>query len=228
MVKIDQDGYKISGIFLALAVLIYVCYYFSELSVFLWAFWISCAILVFSICFFRDPERKGPEDKRAVVSAADGVVVDVSPVEAEGFEGGKALRIAVFMNIFNVHVNRSPLAGRIIKTEHRPGRKLSALNKRAEYENEYGDMDIETSAGLVRVRQIAGIIARRVVTRIKAGDIIERGDRIGIIKFGSRVDIFLPLSFKPVVAKGDRARAGETMIARPSDSEKKLGEKGSE
>ena len=220
MVKIDPDGYKISGIFLVFAVLIYVCYYFTELSVFSWIFWVFCLISVFSVCFFRDPERKGPEDKRAVVSAADGVVVDVSHVKAEGFEGGKALRIAVFMNIFNVHVNRSPFTGRAIKTEHRRGRKFPALNKRAEYENEYGDTDIETSAGLVRVRQIAGIIARRVVTRIKVGDILERGDRIGIIRFGSRVDVFLPLALKPVAAKGDRVRAGETVIARPGDSEK--------
>lgn len=215
MVKIDPDGYKIAGVFLVLTVLIYVCYHFTELSVFLWIFWGFSAIFIFSVCFFRDPERIGPEDKRVVVSAADGVVVDVSHVEAEGFEGGKALRIAVFMNIFNVHVNRCPLTGRAVKTEHRPGRKLSALNKRAEYENEYGDTDIETSAGLVRVRQIAGIIARRIVTRIKVGDILERGDRIGIIRFGSRVDVFLPMAFKPAAVKGDRVRAGETVIARP-------------
>jgi len=220
MLKIDPDGYKISGIFLVIAVLIYVCYYFTELPVFLWAFWISCVIFIFSVYFFRDPERRGPEDRRSILSAADGVVIDVSHVEVEGFEGGKALRIAVFMNIFDVHVNRCPLAGMVIKTEHQPGRKLSALNKRAEYENEYGDADIETSAGLVRVRQIAGIIARRVVTRIKAGDILERGDRIGIIRLGSRVDVFLPLVFEPVVAKGCRVRAGETVIAQPIEDEK--------
>ena len=220
MLKIDPDGNKISGIFLVIAILIYVCYYFTELPVFSWVFWISCVIFIFSVYFFRDPERRGPEDRRFVLSAADGVVIDISHVDAEGFEGGRALRIAVFMNIFDVHVNRCPLAGRVIKTEHQPGRKLSALNKRAEYENEYGDTDIETSVGIIRIRQIAGIIARRVVTRIKAGDILERGDRIGIIRFGSRVDVFLPLVFEPVVAKGHRVRAGETVIARPGEDEK--------
>ncbi len=218
MVKIDPDGYKIAGIFLILAVVVFVCYYLTNLLLFLYIFCLFCLILVFTVFFFRDPERKGPEEKQSAVSAADGLVVDVSHVEAEGFEGGKALRIAVFMNIFNVHVNRCPLPGRVVKTEHRSGRKLSALNKRAEYENEYGDTDIETSSGLVRVRQIAGLIARRVVTRIKVGDILERGDRIGIIRFGSRVDVFFPLSFKSIAVKGEHVRAGKTVIAHQVDS----------
>lgn len=222
MLNIDTDGYKIAGFFLFLAIAAFFCLYLTEFSLFLWAFCGFFLIFVFTVSFFRDPERKEPEDILAVVSAADGVVIDVSQVEAEGFEGEKALRIAVFMNIFNVHVNRSPLSGRAVKIEHRPGRKLSAFNERAEYENEHSDTDIETSYGLVRIRQIAGIIARRVVTRVKVGDIIERGDRIGIIRFGSRVDIFLPLVYKSVAVKGDHVRAGETVIARLNRTEKKL------
>ncbi len=218
MVKIDPDGYKIAGIFLILVILDYSCYFFIGLSAFLWIFRLFLVLFVFTLWFFRDPERRGPEDKLSVVSPADGVVVDVSKVKAEEFEGGTALRIAVFMNIFNVHVNRSPISGRVVRTEHCPGKKLSAFNKRAEYENEYGDTDIETSSGLVRVRQIAGIIARRVVTRVKAGDVLVRGDRIGLIRFGSRVDVFLPLVYDAVVSKGDHVRAGETVIARKSGS----------
>jgi len=164
--------------------------------------------------FFRDPERTGPGESDAAVSAADGVVVDVSRVPAEGFEGGEALRIAVFMSVFNVHVNRAPLAGTVVETSRRPGRKLSALSGRAERENEHGDTDIETAYGLVRIRQIAGLIARRVVTRVKRGDRLARGERIGLIRLGSRVDVFLPLTFRPAVGRGDVVRAGESIIAR--------------
>ena len=196
----------------------YFCYFFIGSSAFLWIFRLFLVLFVFTLWFFRDPERRGPDDDLAVVSSADGVVVDVSEVKAEEFEGGTALRIAVFMNIFNVHVNRSPISGRVVRTEHHPGKKLSAFNKRAEYENEHGDTDIETSSGLVRVRQIAGLIARRVVTRVKAGDVLVRGDRIGLIRFGSRVDVFLPLVYDAVVSKGDHVRAGETVIARKSGS----------
>ena len=219
MIKIDSDGYKVAGIFLALAFLAYISYNFTGLNAFLWAFWIFCIFCIIILNFFRDPERKLPQDKQAVVSAADGVVIDVSTVEAEGFDDGGALRIAVFMNIFNVHVNRSPVSGKVLKTVHRPGKKLSAFRKRAEYENEHGDTDIETSFGLVRIRQIAGLLARRVITRVKPGDSLERGDRIGIIRLGSRVDVFLPLTYIPVVSQGDHVRAGESVIARPGINE---------
>ena len=188
------------------------------MSVVLWIFRAFCIAVISGLIFFRDPEREGPQDKQAVVSAADGVIIDVSIVEAEGFDGRRALRIAVFMNVFNVHVNRSPVTGKVLKTDHKPGKKLSAFNKRAEYENEYGDTDIETSLGLVRVRQIAGLVARRVITRVKPGDVLGRGNRIGIIRFGSRVDVFLPLIYSAVVTKGDHVRAGESVIALPENN----------
>jgi len=213
MLKIDPEGYTFSALCIVCAAAVFVLYAVTG----------SLAALVTGVCaflaavlvvnFFRDPERLGPTDTRAVISAADGVVMDVRAVDAEGFSGGRALRIAVFMNVFNVHVNRAPVAGKVCGTVHRPGRKLSAFNRRAEYENEHGDTDIETPAGIVRVRQIAGIIARRVVTRVRSGEVLERGQRIGIIRFGSRVDVFLPVSFKPAVKKGDHVRAGETIIA---------------
>jgi phosphatidylserine decarboxylase len=150
----------------------------------------------------------------AIVSAADGVVIDVGRVIAEGFGEKGALRIAVFMSVFNVHVNRSPVEGRVVRKKHWPGKKLSAFNKNAEYENEHGDTDLETGHGLVRIRQIAGLIARRVVTRVQEGDTLRRGERIGLIRFGSRVDVFLPLDYEPAVVPGTKVRAGETIIAR--------------
>ena len=169
---------------------------------------------LFALSFFRDPDRDAPTEKGAVISAADGVVIDTSRVPLEEFGPEGALRIAVFMNVFNVHVNRSPVEGRVVSVRHYPGKKLSAYNKRAEYENEHGDTDLETPLGPVRIRQIAGLIARRVVTRVRAGDELHPGDRIGLIRFGSRVDVFLPVTYNPAVKPGDHVQAGETVIAR--------------
>ena len=214
--QIDPDGYKLTAFFLTGVILLGGGYFVAPYKVLLWFAAVVCLLTVFTLFFFRDPQRIEPEDADAAISAADGVVVDVSRVPADGFDSEGALRIAVFMNVFNVHVNRSPLAGTVVKTCHRAGKKLSAFNKRAEYENEHGDTDIETRFGLVRVRQIAGLIARRVVTRVKKGDVLNRTDRIGLIRFGSRVDVFLPGVFEPVVSNGVRVRAGETVIARPT------------
>ena len=219
--KIDPDGYKLAVIFSGCAFFLGGGYFLVRWQALLWMVMLFCLLAAFTLFFFRDPQRTGPEDEDAAVSAADGVVIDVSPVEAEGFNRNEAVRIAVFMNMFNVHVNRNPLAGTVTGKHHRAGKKLPAFNKRAEYENEHGDTDLKTPFGNVRVRQIAGIIARRVVTRVKEGDVLKRGDRLGIIRFGSRVDVFLPKIFEPVVSKGARVRAGETIIARLTIPESK-------
>lgn len=214
MIRIDREGYVLIAVLGALAVLSVAIYGRTRLVP------AAVAGIVFALCaavaanFFRDPERVPPGDDRSAVSSADGRVIGVSEVEAAGFDGGRALRIAVFMHAFNVHVNRAPLAGTVTRTEHRNGRKLPAFNIRAEYENEMGDTDFETSFGPVRVRQIAGLLARRVVMRTVAGDTLGRGERIGLIRLGSRVDVFLPRSFMPSVEVGDTVVAGETVIAR--------------
>ena len=223
MLRIDPDGYKLSALFLIGAVVLWAMYFVMRWPVFSWTALVFVLLTAFSLYFFRDPERTPPENQGAV-SAADGVVVDIATVDAEGFEGGKALRIAVFMNVFNVHVNRIPVAGTVIRTSHYPGRKLSAFNRRAAQENEHADTDIIVETGfkpvstpLVRVRQIAGLIARRVVTRVRIGESLNMGDRIGLIRFGSRVDVFFPTSYKPAVTKGERVRAGESIIAHRAD-----------
>ena len=212
--KIDHDGYKLCTFFLLCSLVGCVGYHITHVLLFGWILGACLFLTVFSLFFFRDPHRTAPEDTGAAVSAADGVVVDVSTVEGEDFEGGLRLRIAVLMNVFNVHVNRCPVDGKVVQTKYRTGKKLSAFNRRAEYENEHADSDIETASGMVRIRQIAGIIARRVVTRVKDGDVLKKGDRIGLIRFGSRVDVFFPKDYMPVVSKGDHVRAGETIIAR--------------
>jgi len=217
--KIDPDGYRIIGFFIIVAVVCRALSVLTGLMMLTWCSWVFVILIAFSMYFFRDPKRTAPGQPEAAVSAADGVVVDVSVVEAGGFQAGRALRIAVFMNVFNVHVNRSPVDGTVVSTVHRNGKKLSAYNSRAEYENEHGDTDLDTAFGPVRIRQIAGLVARRVVTRVNSGDLLRRGDRIGLIRFGSRVDVFLPETCRPEVVKGERVQAGKTIIARLASSD---------
>ena len=168
------------------------------------------AVTAFVLYFFRDPERHPPDVPDVVISAADGVVIAAET----GYGGGDGIGIAVFMNVFNVHVNRAPAAGTVTSVEHHPGRKLPADSPRAALENEYGEIILSTPRGDVVIRQIAGLVARRVVTRVAAGDSIERGGRIGLICFGSRVDVLLPAGYETCVVEGDRVRAGETVIAK--------------
>ncbi len=212
--KIDPDGYRFFALFLIPALILGAAYHATGNRWILALSVVTGILSLYTLYFFRDPARI-PDNagSECAISAADGVVVDVSTVRAEGFGDGTALRIAVFMNVFNVHVNRTPLPGTVTGTSHTPGKKLSAYNTRAEHENEHGDTDIDTPYGPMRIRQIAGLVARRVVTRVEAGDSLSRGDRIGLIRFGSRVDVFLPDGFEPKVAIGDKVRAGVTVIA---------------
>lgn len=212
--KIDPDGIRIAGLLLTLAIILWTGGVLTGRPVIQWTAVATLLLGLFAMSFFRDPTRETPDEKGSAISAADGVVIDASRVTENGFGPEGALRIAVFMNVFNVHVNRSPVEGRVIAVRHYPGKKLSAYNKRAEYENEHGDTDLETPDGPVRIRQIAGLVARRVVTRVQEGDELHPGDRIGLIRFGSRVDVFLPVTYEPAVKPGDHVRAGETVIAR--------------
>ena len=212
--RIDPDGIRIGGALLCAAAALLVFHALLEWAVLDWMAWGAFLACLGSVYFFRDPERHAPPDGGIAVSAADGVVVDAGNGSAGDDGGVETLRIAVVMSVFNVHVNRSPVDGVVTAKKHRDGKKLSAYNRRAEYENEHGDTDVTTESGPVRIRQIAGLIARRVVTRIDTGDTLRRGDRIGLIRFGSRVDVFLPPAYEPTVKPGDRVRAGETVIAR--------------
>jgi phosphatidylserine decarboxylase len=211
--KIDPDGIKLFGLFFGLAIICWGGYHFFDLISLRWLGGFFLLLMFFALSFFRDPDRVVPQGEGYAISSADGKVIDVGIIKAEGFGESGALRIAVFMNVFNVHVNRSPVDGKVVAVKHFKGKKLSAYNRSAEYENEHGDTDIETGNGLVRVRQIAGLIARRVVTRVEKNEELKKGDRIGIIRFGSRVDVLLPVGYYPRIKPGDWVRAGETVIA---------------
>ena len=167
----------------------------------------------FVFWFFRDPERPIPAGPGLVVSPADGKVVQVREEEEPHFLKARAIRISIFLNIFDVHVNRIPCRGKIREIVYHPGKFLSAHLEKASSENEHQAVLIETPAGQrVVVVQIAGLIARRIVSWIRQGDSVETGARFGMIRFGSRVDTFLPLGTELKIQPGDRVKGGETVI----------------
>jgi phosphatidylserine decarboxylase len=182
-----------------------------------WPIWLlGFALLVVAIwvaSFFRDPERPGARGDQIVISPADGKVVLVTEVDEPTFMKARAQRVSIFMNIFNVHVNRYPVTGSVQYVQANPGKFLNAVAPEASLENEQTSVGIEAGSNRILVRQIAGLIARRIVTYSKIGDQARQGERMGLIRFGSRVDVFLPLDATLRVKPGDVAYAGVTVVA---------------
>jgi phosphatidylserine decarboxylase len=164
--------------------------------------------------FFRDPERPVPSEVGAYLSPADGKVVSVEPVEEPLFLGDRAVKVAIFLSLFDVHVNRAPVAGVVEFTRHVPGKFLQAFRPEASLANEHNLIGIADGEQRILIKQIAGILARRVVCRVDPGDRLAAGERLGMIKFGSRVEVFLPMASEVLVAVGDRVRGGKSVIAR--------------
>ncbi|HEY7893493.1 MAG TPA: phosphatidylserine decarboxylase family protein [Gemmatimonadaceae bacterium] len=182
-----------------------------------WPIWVAgVVVLIVAIWiayFFRDPERMGPRGDRLVIAPADGRVVMITPVEEPDFVQGRAIRISIFMNIFNVHVNRYPVNGTVTYEHYNPGKFLNAAAEKASLENEQMSVGIAGSSHKVLVRQIAGLIARRIVTYAKSGAVAAQGERMGIIRFGSRVDVFVPPDATIRTRVGERPVAGVTVLA---------------
>ncbi len=171
-------------------------------------------LLLFVLYFFRNPERTPPADSQAVVSPADGTVVVVEQVPETPL-GVPALKISIFMSVFNVHVNRVPLDGTVLDVFYHRGRFFDARDGRASCENERNGVLLKVADGTrIAFVQIAGLIARRIVCYARVGDQLKRGDRYGMIRFGSRLDVYLPIDVKPLVSLGDTAVAGETVLAK--------------
>jgi phosphatidylserine decarboxylase len=165
--------------------------------------------------FFRDPERTLPEDGSAVVSPADGKIIRVEEMFDDRFLHQDVLRISIFMNVFNVHVNRIPLAGTVRRVLFQPGRFYAADQDKAALHNEHCALIVATAAGQQYAAvQIAGLIARRIVCRAEPGDQVQAGQRYGLIRFGSRVDLYLPKGSVAAVKIGEKVRAGETVLGR--------------
>jgi phosphatidylserine decarboxylase len=174
---------------------------------------------LFSLYFFRDPVRTAPPGEELVLAPGDGRVVQIARLDEPTFLGGEAIRISIFLSLFNVHVQRAPLSGRVAHRSYHPGKFLAAWSPKASLENEQASLGIDTGAGRVLVRQIAGLVARRVVTDRQEGDSVTRGERIGLIRFGSRVDLFLPPQWEVLCKEGDTARGGLTVLARIPENE---------
>jgi len=171
------------------------------------------AVTVFICYFFRDPDRVVPMEEGAVVSPADGRVIIAGPVDESPFFEGRSIKISIFMSVFNVHVNRIPHEGRVLKISYFPGKFFSANLDKASKENEHNAVFIETDKGKkICMVQIAGLIARRIICRLQEGDVVSRGDRFGIICFGSRLDVYLQADTKICVQVGNRVKAGETIL----------------
>ena len=179
--------------------------------------WIGVCLTVWCYYFFRDPPRVTPLRDGLVISPADGVVSMIGPAippEELGLGPAAMTRISVFMNVFNCHVNRLPIAGTIMKVAYRPGKFLNASLDKASVDNERNALAIRLPDGRdYAVVQIAGLVARRIVCDVKAGQTLRTGERFGMIRFGSRLDIYLPAGVQPLIALGQSALAGETVLA---------------
>ncbi len=165
-------------------------------------------LTLFVTWFFRDPERTVTTDNSLIVSSGDGKVIEIMALPGGG------TKVGVFLSVFDVHVNRVPLSGRVTEVDYRRGRFLAAWNTIASDENERCGVVIDHPRGTVRVVQVAGLIARRIICRLKEGDAVERGARYGLIRFGSRVDLYLPTAAEVAVKIGDRVKGGESIVAR--------------
>jgi len=197
------------GIFYALALLAVagVVAYFTSV------WWAAPPVLLaaFFLWFFRDPERTIPSEPGVIVSPADGKVTHIGACKVNGEE---RRRISIFLNVFDVHVNRSPVAGTIKNVEYKPGKFVNAMDPACAEENEQNTVTVEGEGRTIIFKQIAGLLARRIVFSKRAGEAVKRGERVGLIKFGSRTDVLLPLGAELTVAVGDRVKGGASIVAR--------------
>ena len=210
---ITNYGYVTIGIvavisFLLIAVSIFVNSNVLKIILIL----ISALFLIFTIYFFRDPDRTSPTKDKILVSPADGKVILVKKVLADKYVEGDAWQISIFMSPLNVHVNRIPIDGKVEYLEYIKGEYLMAFHDKADERNERSEFGIMSKLGKVYFTQVAGFIARRIIYDIKIGDDVKIGERFGMIKFGSRVDVVVNTDWEPIVKEGDTVTAGESIL----------------
>lgn len=203
--SIAREGWPFIGVLMAAAALL--AFRFP------WPAGVLAALGFFCAFFFRDPDRALPAGEALVLSPADGKVVKVALAPPGSAAGEGAQQISIFLSIFDVHVNRSPIAGRIERVDYHPGEFLPAWDDKASLRNEQNTVTVERNGQRVVFKQIAGLIARRILCYVKPGDAVQRGQRYGFIRFGSRVDVYLPVDSTPKVAVGDNVFATETVLA---------------
>ena len=203
-------------LFIAIAAVIAVGAFGFAIYMRSWGLWLLAFVLLLLALwvayFFRDPERTGQRGASLAVSPADGKLIMITEVDEPAFIKGPAVRLSIFMNVFNVHVNRYPVDGVVRYVHYNKGKFFNAAAEKSSLENEQMSVGIESGKHRILVRQIAGLIARRIVTYSKLGDPVKQGDRMGIIRFGSRVDVFLPVGTKLRAKLGDATLAGVTVL----------------
>ncbi len=173
----------------------------------------ALVVTIFICWFFRDPDRLVPKQPDLVVSPADGKVIRVDTFQESDMYPGPGVKISIFMSIFNVHVNRAPVDGKVVEVRYRPGRFFAASRDKAALQNEHNAIYVEDEANRkICFVQIAGLVARRIICRVQPGDVLKRGQRIGMICFGSRLDVYLPPDFTARVEKGDKVLAGTSVL----------------
>lgn len=208
-----REGYPFIGIAAVLAVATFAL----ALARRSWALWLLAIVItvlaLWVAYFFRDPERTGERGANIVVAPADGKLIMITEVDEPAFIGGRATRLSIFMNVFNVHVNRYPVDGTVQYVHYNKGKFLNAAAEKSSLENEQSSVGIESGQYRILVRQIAGLVARRIVTYSQKGEHVKQGDRMGLIRFGSRVDVFLPTDAKLRVELGTLTTAGTTVLA---------------
>jgi phosphatidylserine decarboxylase len=181
-----------------------------------WSGPVALALLVVPLAvalFFRDPARRVPADPSLVLSPADGVVMHAGPARPDETPAGDWLQVTIFLSVLDVHINRTPLSGRVLSVAYVPGSFRAAFRADA-HRNEHSEIWLDHDGVVIVVRQVVGLLARRVVCRVAAGQALAAGERIGLMKFGSRMDVFVPVTAALAVARGDRVRGGETVLAR--------------
>lgn len=192
-----------------------------------WLGWLLVGLTVWVFAFFRDPIRMTPRGDQFIIAPADGLITMISKVPppreiagAEGLSDAEYTRVSIFMSVFDVHINRSPVTGRVRKVAYIPGKFLNADLDKASEDNERQHFLVEAHDGTrIGFTQIAGLVARRIVPWVKAGDFVAAGQRVGLIRFGSRVDVFLPAGTAPKVILGQRTIAGETIVGKIGENE---------
>ena len=206
-------GYTIIGIVTAVSMIIFFLGLYQHNGIIkITLILISIILLIFTLNFFRDPDRKSPGKDNVIVSPADGTVLFVKEVDDNIYIKEKAKQISIFMSPLNVHVNRIPVSGKVEYLKYHEGKYLAAFEDKASEVNERSEFGISSKFGKVFFVQVAGFIARRIVYDIKVGDSVHQGNRFGMIKFGSRVDVIVPFDWYEKVRKGDKVTAGETIL----------------
>lgn len=218
-----KDGLKIIRISLIVVIALVVVWLITGHPLMLALFLLSVLLFLFNLYFFRDPQRRIPGNPRAVLSPADGKVIQIVEEVEPNYFSERVYRISIFLSVLNVHVNRVPISGMVNHVAYHPGKFFAAFKEKASLENEQTEIGIVGETGKrVMFKQIAGLIARRVVCNLHEGQKVKAGERMGMIRYGSRVDIFLPLTVKLLVSVGQNVFGGESILAMFEEQETEM------